>query len=101
MAEIEHFCDPRDKSHPKFEEVAEVEAALYSACDQMDGKPAKKIKIGHAVREVRQMAMFHSQKVRKRHPFLILLVLFSILTVRSICLRFCAILSCLTQKSSL
>jgi glycyl-tRNA synthetase (class II) len=34
MAEIEHFCDPRDKSHPKFEEVADVEAALYSACDQ-------------------------------------------------------------------
>jgi len=21
MAEIEHFCDPEDKSHPKFDEV--------------------------------------------------------------------------------
>ena len=52
MAEIEHFCDPRDKSHPKFAEIADVEAALYSACDQMDGKPAKKVKIGQAVREV-------------------------------------------------
>jgi glycyl-tRNA synthetase len=52
MAEIEHFCDPRDKSHPKFEDVAHVEAALYSACDQMDGKPAKKTTIGQAVREV-------------------------------------------------
>jgi glycyl-tRNA synthetase (class II) len=52
MAEIEHFCDPRDKSHPKFVDVEGVEAVLYSACDQMDGKPAKKVAIGKAVREV-------------------------------------------------
>ena len=59
MAEIEHFCDPRDKSHPKFEEVAAVEAALYSACDQMDGKPAKKVKIGQAVKEVSESSIIH------------------------------------------
>lgn len=53
MAEIEHFCDPRDKSHPKFVDVEDVEAVLYSACDQMDGKAAKKVVIGKAVREVR------------------------------------------------
>ena len=52
MAEIEHFCDPRDKSHPKFVDVADTKAALYSACDQMDGKPAKMTTIGQAVREV-------------------------------------------------
>ena len=25
MAEIEHFCDPSDKSHPKFDQVREAE----------------------------------------------------------------------------
>merc|ERR1712223_2200569 len=31
MAEIEHFCDPSEKSHPKFEKVKDVEVSLYSA----------------------------------------------------------------------
>jgi len=50
MAEIEHFCDPSDKSHPKFANVADLEMTLYSACNQMDGKPPEKIKIGEAVK---------------------------------------------------
>ncbi|XP_060516958.1 glycine--tRNA ligase [Cylas formicarius] len=49
MAEIEHFCDPNDKAHPKFENVKNSELLLYSACSQMDGKPAEKISIGKAV----------------------------------------------------
>ncbi|KAF6198486.1 hypothetical protein GE061_008234 [Apolygus lucorum] len=49
MAEIEHFCNPNDKSHPKFSDVANTEITLYSACDQMDGKPAKITTIGEAV----------------------------------------------------
>lgn len=51
MAEIEHFCDPLDKNHPKFENVADTELLLYSACNQMDGKPAERTKIGKAVSE--------------------------------------------------
>lgn len=50
MAEIEHFCDPDHKDHPKFADVADLELSLYSACNQMDGKSAAKIKIGEAVR---------------------------------------------------
>lgn len=49
MAEIEHFCDPNDKSHPKFEDVRDTEMLLYSACNQMDGKSAERITIGKAV----------------------------------------------------
>ncbi|BES99748.1 Glycyl-tRNA synthetase [Nesidiocoris tenuis] len=49
MAEIEHFCDPNDKSHPKFSDVSDTEVVLYSACDQMDGKSAKIMTIGDAV----------------------------------------------------
>merc|ERR1712241_833236 len=36
LAEIEHFCDPVEKDHPKFANVAEVKMTLYSACNQMD-----------------------------------------------------------------
>ncbi|XP_023327559.1 glycine--tRNA ligase isoform X2 [Eurytemora carolleeae] len=51
MAEIEHFCDPVDKLHPKFASCADTEMTLYSACDQMSGQPAKLIKIGDAVKQ--------------------------------------------------
>ncbi|KAJ8917523.1 hypothetical protein NQ315_005572 [Exocentrus adspersus] len=49
MAEIEHFCDPNDKRHPKFANVRDTVLLLYSACNQMDGNPAQKTKIGEAV----------------------------------------------------
>ncbi|XP_003700775.2 glycine--tRNA ligase [Megachile rotundata] len=49
MAEIEHFCDPSDKSHPKFETVRDLSVLLYSACNQMDGKSAQHITLGDAV----------------------------------------------------
>merc|ERR1711962_1248217 len=45
MAEVEHFCDPADKSHPKFASVASVSMTLYSADNQMGGQPAKMINI--------------------------------------------------------
>jgi len=49
MAEIEHFCDPEMKDHPKFDSVRSTPIVLYSACAQMDGKPAYKTTIGEAV----------------------------------------------------
>ena len=52
MAEIEHFCDPEDKDHPKFSSVAEKVLIFYSACDQMDGNPPKQLTIGEAVGSV-------------------------------------------------
>lgn len=52
MAEIEHFCDSSNLSHPKFNEVKDVLMTLYSACDQMDGKKQSKIKIADAVGSV-------------------------------------------------
>merc|ERR1719244_2120669 len=51
MAEIEHFCDPSDKSHPKFSKVADTMMTLYSACNQMDGQPAQQFKIGDVVKQ--------------------------------------------------
>jgi glycyl-tRNA synthetase len=52
MAEIEHFCDPTKKDHPKFKSVADLEVVLYSACNQMDGKSPQVWKLGEAVKEV-------------------------------------------------
>lgn len=52
MAEIEHFCDPSNKDHDKFVDVADLELNLYSACSQMDGKPPAKMTIGEAVKSV-------------------------------------------------
>jgi glycyl-tRNA synthetase len=49
MAEIEHFCDPNDKAHPKFQDLKDYKMLLYSACQQMDGKSAMEISIGEAV----------------------------------------------------
>ena len=53
MAEIEHFCDPTLKDHPKFDAVRDLEVTLYSACNQMDGKLPEQRTIGQAVGEVR------------------------------------------------
>ena len=52
MAEIEHFVDPADKSHPKFSDVENIELPLLSACNQMDGKAPVNTTVGNAVREV-------------------------------------------------
>jgi glycyl-tRNA synthetase len=50
MAEIEHFVDPTDKSHPKFENVADLQIQLYSATNQMSGESPKYVRLGDAVR---------------------------------------------------
>lgn len=50
MAEIEHFVDPTDKSHPKFTNVEDVELTLYSAKNQVSGEAPVKMKMGDAVR---------------------------------------------------
>lgn len=52
MAEIEHFCDPNEKSHKKFSTVKDIKILLYSACDQMDGKSPKEVQLGEAVATV-------------------------------------------------
>jgi glycyl-tRNA synthetase len=49
LAEIEHFVDPSDKTHPKFDSIKDLKVNLYSACNQMDGKPAEQTSIGEAV----------------------------------------------------
>lgn len=52
MAEIEHFCDPTDKSHTKFHTVQDIQLTLYSALNQMNGELPKKETVGDAVKKV-------------------------------------------------
>ena len=49
MGEIEHFVDPLDKSHPKFDLIEDVELNFYSAPDQFAGVPPKRIKVKGAL----------------------------------------------------
>lgn len=50
QAEIEHFVNPDDKSHPKFKDVASLSPLLYSRELQMaDEKKPKAITLGEAV----------------------------------------------------
>lgn len=52
LAEIEHFVDPEDKSHPKFSEVAELEFLMFPRELQMSGESAKAIRLDEAVAKV-------------------------------------------------
>ncbi|KAL0429679.1 UNVERIFIED_CONTAM: Glycine--tRNA ligase, mitochondrial 1 [Sesamum radiatum] len=49
LAEIEHFVDPEDKSHPKFSEVSKLEFFMFPREDQVSGRQARRIQIGEAV----------------------------------------------------
>ena len=52
LAEIEHFVDPEDKSHPKFAEVASLEFLMFPREDQVSGRSERKLVIGEAVAQV-------------------------------------------------
>jgi glycyl-tRNA synthetase (class II) len=52
LAEIEHFVDPEDKSHPKFADVADLEFLMFPRELQLSGDSAKLMKLGDAVSKV-------------------------------------------------
>ncbi|KAI3780914.1 hypothetical protein L2E82_10907 [Cichorium intybus] len=49
LAEIEHFVDPDDKSHPKYSEVSKLEFLVFPRDLQMSGQSAKKLCLDEAV----------------------------------------------------
>ncbi|XP_061992905.1 glycine--tRNA ligase, mitochondrial 1 [Rosa rugosa] len=49
LAEIEHFVDPEDKSHPKFSDVAHLEFLMFPRDEQKPGQSARIISLGEAV----------------------------------------------------
>ena len=50
QAEIEHFCNPDDKAHPKFQSVAGLAPLLFSRALQMgEAKVAEPMSLGEAV----------------------------------------------------
>lgn len=52
LAEIEHFVDPEDKSHPKFSDVSDLEFLMFPREDQLTGRSATRLQLGEAVSEV-------------------------------------------------
>jgi glycyl-tRNA synthetase len=51
QAEIEFFCKPGDKPHPKFASVAHLELSLFSSPQQLAAQQPKPRKLGEAVAE--------------------------------------------------
>ncbi|KAM7278233.1 hypothetical protein ACFE04_005367 [Oxalis oulophora] len=51
LAEIEHFVDPTNKTHPKFAQVANLEFLMFPREEQMKGQSAKIIRLGEAVEQ--------------------------------------------------
>lgn len=50
MGEIEHFVDPKDKSHPKFKSVAHLKLPLFSQeCQEKNLAPLANVTLGEAV----------------------------------------------------
>lgn len=49
LAEIEHFVDPQDKSHPKFTDVEDLEFLMFPRELQVSGQSAKKTVLKEAV----------------------------------------------------
>ncbi|GMJ04882.1 hypothetical protein like AT1G29880 [Hibiscus trionum] len=49
LAEIEHFVDPDDKSHPKFPQVSDLEFLMFPREKQVSGQPAERTCLGEAV----------------------------------------------------
>ncbi|KAL0415458.1 UNVERIFIED_CONTAM: Glycine--tRNA ligase, mitochondrial 1 [Sesamum latifolium] len=82
LAEIEHFVDPDDKSHPKFSEVASLEFLMFPREDQVSGRAARRIPIGEAVTQVGLLDVCHLVS-----SCLLPGILFSILTIihNSVC----------------
>jgi len=50
MGEIEHFVNPKDKSHPSFPNIADNELVLFGRNDQLGSGKTKKISAGEAVK---------------------------------------------------
>jgi len=57
LAEFEHFVDPNDKTHPKFDTIADVEVRFYSAEHQMNNQPAEMLRFSDAI----QSKLIHNQ----------------------------------------
>ncbi len=57
LAEIEHFVDPEDKSHPKFVDVADLEFLMFPRELQLSGESAKLVKLGEAVSKVHRRCL--------------------------------------------
>jgi glycyl-tRNA synthetase len=50
QAEAEIFIDPRDKTHPKFKEIENIELNLYTREDQVAGAVSHTMSLGDAVK---------------------------------------------------
>ncbi|MFZ3166530.1 MAG: glycine--tRNA ligase [Candidatus Methanoperedens sp.] len=70
QAEAEIFIDPRDKTHPKFKEVADIVLNLYSQAGQVSGEITK-MSLGDAVKNGIIAHEFLAYCLAMTHQFLV------------------------------
>lgn len=67
MAEIEHFVDPLDKNHERFEGVKDIKLRLLPKDVQAAGKTdISELTVGEAVKSVRCSSSHSWARLRKR-----------------------------------
>jgi len=71
MAEIEHFVDPKDKSHPKFESYKDYHVPLYHRELQESGAQAADMKLGEAVEKKIMDNQTLAYFIARTHMFLL------------------------------
>ncbi|PWA40379.1 hypothetical protein CTI12_AA563150 [Artemisia annua] len=54
IAEIEHFVDPKDKSHPKFSTVSNLEFLMLPRAEQMTSQSAKRLCLDDVVAKIQR-----------------------------------------------
>lgn len=63
MAEIEHYVDPEDKSHPSFPDVKDVVITLLPKDIQLQGKTETiEMSVGEAVEKVNLLGRSYSNE---------------------------------------
>lgn len=55
LAEIEHFCHPKNKDHPKYDSVKDIKLVLFPQAEQLADKGTVTMTIDEAVKKVSKM----------------------------------------------
>jgi len=71
LAEVEHFCHPQDKSHPRYHTVSNVTVTLLSRDAQTTGQPASPQTIDEAMRNGNILNETHAYFIARTQLFLL------------------------------
>jgi glycyl-tRNA synthetase len=71
LAEVEHFCNPDDKSHPKYDTIKNVVMTFLSRNQQTDGVPAQTMTVDEAVQKGLILNQTHAYFIARTQLFML------------------------------